>query len=213
MGSNENLQAQKAVRSPRQDRAREKKARVVEAAYRLFEIHPYDAVTMRMIAREAGVSLGTPYAYFRDKKDIFKAVLVRYGADLNDAVNSQMEHWLNPDTDFEQAVYTLILGLMDLVKSHRNLQKETIKLSLSDDEIRDFFSAGELASAGSLIGRFLEEHGEAQALSDREAAVFLVHKTMDQIVEYLVFFEVDIDEERVLRELARMIAGYVKGRA
>ena len=211
MGSNDPLQAQKAVRTPRQDRAKVKKTRVVEAAYRLFETHPYNAVTMRMIAREAGVSLGTPYAYFRDKKDLFKAVLVRYGEDLNEAVNAQMERLPAPDADFEQAVYALILGLMELVKSHRNLQKETLKLSLSDDEIRDFFSAGELASAGALIERFLEGHGGASAFPDKKTAVFLVHKTIDQIVEYLVFFEIDIDEERVLSELARMIAGYVKG--
>ena len=39
---------------------------------------------------------------------------------------------------------------------------------------------------------------------DREIARFLIHKGIDQIIEYMMFYEVDLDERRVLRELARM---------
>jgi AcrR family transcriptional regulator len=48
--------------------------RAVEAATRLFATEGYDAVTMRALASELGVSAMTPYRYFEDKEELFALV-------------------------------------------------------------------------------------------------------------------------------------------
>jgi AcrR family transcriptional regulator len=48
--------------------------RLCAAAERLFAEHGPDAVTMRQLAAELGVSPMTPYRYFRDKDDILALV-------------------------------------------------------------------------------------------------------------------------------------------
>src|SRR5689334_185097 len=48
--------------------------RLCAAAERLFAEHGPDAVTMRQLATELGVSPMTPYRYFRDKQEILAAV-------------------------------------------------------------------------------------------------------------------------------------------
>lgn len=48
--------------------------RLCAAAERLFAEHGPDAVTMRQLASELGVSPMTPYRYFQDKNDILAAV-------------------------------------------------------------------------------------------------------------------------------------------
>lgn len=45
-----------------------------EAATRLFATRGYDAVTMRALASELGVSPMTPYRYFEDKDEVFAMV-------------------------------------------------------------------------------------------------------------------------------------------
>ena len=40
----------------------------------------------------------------------------------------------------------------------------------------------------------------------------MVHKATDEIVQYLVFFDVDIETDRVIDELSVMIARYLTRR-
>ena len=51
--------------------------KLVDAAERLFAQHGLEAVTMRQLAAELGVSPMTPYRYFADKEAILAAVRTR----------------------------------------------------------------------------------------------------------------------------------------
>ena len=51
--------------------------RLIDAAERLFAQHGLDAVTLRQLAAEVGVSPMTPYRYFADKDAILAAVRAR----------------------------------------------------------------------------------------------------------------------------------------
>ncbi|WP_055587984.1 TetR/AcrR family transcriptional regulator [Peterkaempfera griseoplana] len=64
------------ARRPQQQRSREKVARILAATGRLLEEHPYDEIGTRLIAAEAGVSVGVLYRFFPDKEAIV-ASLVR----------------------------------------------------------------------------------------------------------------------------------------
>ncbi len=188
----------------------DKRARIIEVAFELFDTQGYDAVSMRMIAQAAGVSLGTPYSYFADKKAVFKEVLVLYAKELKQAFSDEIEKILLKGGELEKLIYALILLLKRLMERHRFLQKDLIVLSLVDDEIRRLFAQGEMASAGEIIDLFLERLGNPLAIRDRQITKFLIHKGIDQIIEYLIFYEVPLDEKRVLRELARMVSCYLR---
>ena len=59
--------------------------RLCEAAERLFAQKGPDAVTMRQLAAELGVSPMTPYRYFADKEDILRAHRIAHRAVPDDA--------------------------------------------------------------------------------------------------------------------------------
>lgn len=78
-----------------EDEVADFRERLCDTAQRLFAEHGPDAVTMRQLASELGVSPMTPYRYFRDKDDILAAVRAngfdRFAAALESAYDSVEE--------------------------------------------------------------------------------------------------------------------------
>jgi AcrR family transcriptional regulator len=67
------LDIEKAIISDgRSDRA--KRRQIIDGASRVFLAQGFDAASMGAIAREAGVSKGTLYVYFKSKEELFEAV-------------------------------------------------------------------------------------------------------------------------------------------
>lgn len=67
--------------TPAPQRRRRKEARpqeILEAALQLFAEKGYSATKVDDIARAAGVTCGTPYLYFTNKEEIFKALIREY---------------------------------------------------------------------------------------------------------------------------------------
>lgn len=54
-------------------RDREKPAQIIDAAFAVFGEIGYEATRISHIAAKAGISTGTIYTYFKDKKDLFRA--------------------------------------------------------------------------------------------------------------------------------------------
>jgi len=63
----------KATADARSDSA--KRRQIIEGARRVFLAQGFDAASMGAIAREAGVSKGTLYVYFKSKEDLFEAIV------------------------------------------------------------------------------------------------------------------------------------------
>jgi AcrR family transcriptional regulator len=55
---------------------------LLDAATRMFASHGYHGATVPMIVAEAGSSVGSFYVHFRNKEDIFAAVLEALGRKL-----------------------------------------------------------------------------------------------------------------------------------
>lgn len=69
-------------RVPRQARSREKHAELLKAAEALFIEYGYAATTADDIAKAAGVSVGTFYNYFRNKRQILLVLALRRLTDI-----------------------------------------------------------------------------------------------------------------------------------
>jgi AcrR family transcriptional regulator len=68
--------------SPRQARSRAKVSALLAAAERLFVERGYESVTADAIAAAAGVSTGTFYRYFGDKRDALMVLLAHHVEEL-----------------------------------------------------------------------------------------------------------------------------------
>ena len=52
-----------------------KRRQIIDGASRVFLAQGFDAASMGAIAREAGVSKGTLYVYFKSKEELFEAIV------------------------------------------------------------------------------------------------------------------------------------------
>ena len=81
---------EKLRRRPSQERSRESVDVIIEASAQVLQDYGYKGATTNRIAERAGVSVGTVYQYFKNKDEIFDALIqqegVRYLSALEDNI-------------------------------------------------------------------------------------------------------------------------------
>src|ERR1700683_3971324 len=80
-------------RRPRQPRARQTVDAILDAVVRILKRKGFDAITTNDIAEVAGVSIGSVYQYFPDKRAIFVALHKRHLEEIDRMVEIKLiEH-------------------------------------------------------------------------------------------------------------------------
>src|ERR1041384_7828157 len=98
-------------RRPKQQRARETVETVLQGAVRLLAQDGLDGVTTNRIAEAAGVSIGSLYQYFPDKKAIFLALHERHVDDVRQVIERAMA---DGSRSLDDCTRALVEGLADL---------------------------------------------------------------------------------------------------
>lgn len=109
---------------------------LLDAAARLFGLYGYHAATVPMIVGEAGSSVGSFYLYFRNKEDIFAAVLEAFGAKLAEVMHEAQDCAADPVDGITRAVETLFMLLADNPQESRILIVESSGLSPRLEKVR-----------------------------------------------------------------------------
>ncbi len=128
----------KKIRQPKQDRAKDKKKKIIEAAYDIFsEVGFYNTNTTD-IAKKAGVSTGIVYGYFSDKRDILLYVIDIYIEKVSEPFKKYVSKITAP-IDFNNVVTDLLNLTMETHKSNANIHNILHSLAVTDTEINQKF--------------------------------------------------------------------------
>jgi AcrR family transcriptional regulator len=109
---------------------------ILDAATRLFGIHGYHATTVPMIVAESDSSVGSFYIHFRNKEDVFAAVLEDLGEKVSEIVQNTKTCQPNPLIGIPSAVESLFLFLAENPGDARILIVESSGLSPRLEQIR-----------------------------------------------------------------------------
>jgi AcrR family transcriptional regulator len=203
------MEQARKIREPVQQRSKEKKARIIEAARKLIDEEGYEATNTNKIAAEARVSVGALYAYFNNKRDILLEV-IRDFADtgLDDARDDMLETFATAP-NLEEVLYILFRRHMETHARDKNLHREFSIQASKDEEIyRCYFAKDD--EIDTLAKTALSQYVDRLRIEDIDAAVFLLRYVMDDVVHRLVFENrTDIEPDRILREMARMFYRYL----
>lgn len=70
---------------------------IVEAAERVFAVKPFDKVSVRDIAQEAGISHALIYRYFPDQQSIFAEAFIRGAEEIGGIIERLIDESETPD--------------------------------------------------------------------------------------------------------------------
>jgi AcrR family transcriptional regulator len=163
-------------RKPQQRRARQTVEAILEAVVRLLKREGVAALTTNRIAEVAGVSIGSVYQYFPDKRAIFIALHQRHIEQIDRLVEAKLfEHAASP-------LDTLMRAMIEAMVDAHTVDPELFELMATEvphraDGTRDF--------ATRLHGAFrLAIQSRAKELKkerDLDKVVFVVTNMVDAL--------------------------------
>lgn len=171
-----------AERPAYQERSREKRDRLVKAGFRIFARDGYDGARIADIAKEAGISVGSFYHRFGDKRGFFQVLLEEY-------IDRGMANWQvffsHADRDWpaEELFERLIGGNARAVERNMGLFNAYIILGRTDETIVEPFRKMDQKGAELLL-HHLRECGYKGA---EDLQLKTVHVALSSIGKSLAF--------------------------
>jgi AcrR family transcriptional regulator len=195
------------VRDPVQTRAMRTKEKIIDAGTVLFSERGYHNVTADEIARAAGLSVGTFYAYFFDKRDLFLAVLTDYFAQCDTVVAEGVTGFASiQETDESLFIIRMINLLVTIHRLAAPLLNEFLKMSLADDEVKRHLDEVDTRILTLLKGGLIRAGVDN---TRAEAAAFVIYHAAEGIIHQIALGRLQIDEQAVLAEMARLFTDYL----
>ena len=191
---------------PKQARSKQTKEKIIQSAIKLFQERGYEKTTSNDIAAEAGVSVGSFYVYFTDKRQLLLTIFDRLSDELFKNIFDGMrpEHLF--DSDLRRRIKQAVANTIIDKQKHSGLHRVICELVLKDAE----FAARHKAVMERSIARLKELISLANKASltweiDVEAAAFVVHRVVFDLSQDYVTRCVEFDQNRAIESLADMI--------
>ena len=137
------------IREPKQQRAIEKKERIIKAGFDLICKNGYYNTNTAEIAKEAGVSTGIIYQYFKDKYDILIEGLEKYGDDIFFPMLKTKDVKFDKK-EFDKLLKQMINHYISNHKVSNVAHEEIMSMVHSDKRVADYYYKRELEMTNSL---------------------------------------------------------------
>ena len=154
------------IREPRQQRAIEKKEKIIEAGFNLICKNGYYNTNTAEIAKEAGVSTGIVYQYFKDKYDILIEGLEKYGDDIFFPILKNKDIKFDKK-DFDKLLRQMINHYINNHKVSNVAHEEIMAMVHSDKRIAEYYYKRELEMTNSLKGILLNNNFSEKELFEK----------------------------------------------
>jgi AcrR family transcriptional regulator len=199
----------KRSRFPQQRRSIEKRERILESAYSLICSRGYNNTSTPEVAKEAGVAVGTVYAYFEDKHDLLMAVVDRYMRAFDAEREEAMAALRTSKDSLRVTLRHFIDRLVVVHEESKAFNLEQKALYYTDPVITALLDAQD-RKIRSAITDFLREKQQKYHIDDPVASAFLYDRIIQTTVEKIVFDPGDIDRESLVNAALDILCGRLK---
>lgn len=190
------------IRKPQQKRSIEKKNRIIQASFELFCEKGYHNTNTTEIADKAGVSTGTVYSYFKDKKDIYVAAFESF---LNVHLQPLIDDLANTPKpiDIRQFIDKCIEIFRNLYVNSKQIINELSTMQETDPEIMQHFAHYEDMLLSAFVKALDGPNINQQNLDEKMYLLYTLADVLGQ--EYAFGYHKSIRFEILREEVANML--------
>jgi AcrR family transcriptional regulator len=196
------------TRQPRQTRSQLTKEKVLEAAFRLFCEHGYYQTTTNHIAESAGVSIGSLYAYYKDREEILSDLLVKFDSSLNQALDELRKETELCTTDTRLWIRMVIERMSNLRQSTRGLHIQLRSIQYTSPKVALVLGRHKAREIQVILSYLLLNRAIIR-VEDLDAAAFIVHGMIDIAVDANVFPEEKQESQAIINATVEAIYRYL----
>ncbi|HOO38945.1 MAG TPA: TetR/AcrR family transcriptional regulator [Deltaproteobacteria bacterium] len=197
--------AMKRVRIPQQKRSIERKKKIEKAALTLFAKKGINGTSSNEIARSAGVSIGTFYSYFENKRTLFLEILKEHlDAFVTDVYSLKSDETISIQENVRQHI-DKAFAVFD---RHPSFHKEALVLKFSDKDVKKLFDdveAEQLVILSELIRPYCTNRDPDELMEISK----VIHSAVENIAHSVKFLDSPLNRDRLMDELTEMIYHYV----
>ncbi len=197
------------IREPKQKRSMETRKKILDAAAELFAEQGFDAATSTLIAQKAGVSIGSFYAHFEDKWEVFLQIMERYSEEMYRDTVSLVDEALSEERELGQVFDWVVPVLYKAHAAEGKLNQEITKFAMVDERAQKIRFAWQRKEDQEVL-RLLEAIKGKLGLEDPEASALVIHLMFNSVFDFLFRYRNGFDEKKVLAaftDILKRIAG------
>ena len=193
------------IRIPKQKRSRERKSRIMETALDLFSRNGLNKTSSNEIAKKAGVSIGTFYSYFENKKTLFLEILKEH---LDNFITGIYTLQTDDSIALKENIRSHIQKTFTVFDLHPSFHKEALVSKFSDPDVKRLFDEVEQKQL-DIISILLKPYCRNKDPQDLLEVSKVIHSAVENVAHYVKFLDSPMDKDRLIDELTEMIYHYV----
>ena len=171
------------IREPIQKRSIEKKDKIIDCGFKLICEKGYHNTNTAEIAKEAGVSTGIVYSYFKDKHDILIAGMKKHSDSifyplLEDITNGIKSKKTN------EILSSVLRAFVSNYKVSEESHRELLALIYLDKEIEEFYHNREMQMTEEIYNLLIKYNFEDNCLKER---IHLILSIIDDYCHEVIY--------------------------
>ncbi len=196
------------TRVPQQQRGIETRNRILDAAGTLFARDGFHGTNAKEITAQAGVSVGSFYAYFKDKKELFMELTHGQMKQEIMAMLDRMKDLPSEKVGKKETIRHMIQLIADIHTRAPEMHREIEAMKYTDPDILAFDEELNAHFNRRFIS-FLQQFEDRLRITDLEAAARIISCSVQETIHSVRLFESSIGEKRLIDALADMIHRYL----
>ena len=170
------------IRKPIQKRSIEKKEKIIQSGFELICKKGYYNTNTAEIAKNAGVSTGIVYQYFKDKHDIFIEALKKYADNIfYPMLNIPLKEF--DKNDLDKIVRNMIENFIQNHKLSQSAHEEIMAMAHSDKDVAFYFHKREIEMTEKIYDLLVENGFNKKNLMEKShIAIGLIDNLCHEIV-------------------------------